>query len=77
MHNPGELIGVRAILPTQVVQPPPGKPLQGPSAGKPELLALARQLQDPLLRDQLLAALDDDDLAVARLLLRGASGRET
>ena len=72
-----ELISVRPVLPTQMVEPPPGKPLQVPPAGKPELLALARQLQDPLLRDQVLAALDDDDLALARLLLRGVPGRET
>lgn len=69
-----EVIRVRTALPAQVVEPAPTKPpaSQGPlPAGKPELLALANQVQDPLLRDQVLTALDDDDLALARLLLRG------
>ena len=70
-----EVVGMRTALPAQVVEPAPTKPPppQGPlPSGKSELLALANRLQDPLLRDQVLTALDDDDLALARLLLRGA-----
>ena len=50
-------------------KPPPAKPSIGTDLGELELRALARLLPDPVLRGHVLAALDDDDLAMARALL--------
>jgi hypothetical protein len=75
-----EVISVRTAVPAQVVEPAPTKPpalepeppvAPLPALDKPGLQTLANQLQDPLLRGQVLAALDDDDLALARSLLLG------
>ena len=78
-----EVVPVRPQRLVQVVEPAPlPRPTLQPASRPPlltldkaGLLALAGQLPDPVLRSQVLAALDDDDLAMARaLLLTAPSG---